>query len=123
MSLQVALHARQLSEKLLDVRALRSSSNHNCFWWMVRDFYGQLIETSSTTYDTEAEARRAADSVARIIRSIASLPFRSSDLCEARHSFSSMRSTLPMCAVPDAGTEFEFWHLYPATTFAHEGSI
>ena len=122
MSLQVALHARQLSAKLLDVRALRSSSNHNCFWWMVRDVYGQRIETSSTTYDTEAEARHAADSVVRTIRSVASPPFRS-DFCKAWQSFSSMRSTLPMCAVPDAGTEFEFWHLYPATTFAHEGSI
>ena len=68
MSEQVALHARALPEHSLDVRVLRSSSDHNRFWWMVRDGYGKVIETSSTTYTTETEARRAADAVARTIR-------------------------------------------------------
>ena len=68
MSLQVALHARALPEHLLDVRTLRSSSNYNRFWWMVRDGYGKVIETSSTTYTTETEARRAADAAAGTIR-------------------------------------------------------
>jgi len=68
MSLQVALQTRALSQHLLDVRTLRSSSDHNRFWWMVRNDSGQLIATSSTTYATHAEARRAADSVARTIR-------------------------------------------------------
>ena len=53
---------------LLDVRVLRSSSDLDRLWWIVRDASGQLIETSSATYANEAEARRAADSVARTIR-------------------------------------------------------
>jgi len=68
MSEQVALHARSLSEHSLDVRVLRSSSGHNRFWWMVRDGCGKVMETSSTTYMTETEARRAADTVAKTIR-------------------------------------------------------
>ena len=60
MSEQGALHARALPEHSLEVRVLRSSSDHNRFWWMVRDASGQLIATSATTYTTETEARRAA---------------------------------------------------------------
>ena len=75
MSLQVALHARALPEHLLDVRTLRSNSKCSRFWWMVRDGYGKIIETSSTTYKTETEARRAADAVARIIRRLVSTPW------------------------------------------------
>ena len=52
----------------LEVRALRSASHRDRFWWLLRDVDGKLIETSSTTYATEAEARRAADMAARAIR-------------------------------------------------------
>ena len=52
----------------LEVRALRSASHRDRFWWMLRDCDGQLIETSSTTYATEAEARCAAERTARGIR-------------------------------------------------------
>ena len=52
----------------LEVRALRSASQRDRFWWMLRNRDGQLIETSSTTYATEAEARWAAERAARAIR-------------------------------------------------------
>ena len=68
MSLRVTIHAGALPEHLLDVRTLRSNSDHKRFWWMVRDPSGQLIETSSITYKTETEAQRAADAVAKTIR-------------------------------------------------------
>ena len=57
MSLQVANHARALPGYPFDVRTLRSNSDNNHFWWMARDVYGKIIETSSTTYKTETEAR------------------------------------------------------------------
>lgn len=59
---------RRLQQRLLDVRALRSTADHSRFWWMVRDIHGQLIETSPATYASETEARRAADAAARSIR-------------------------------------------------------
>jgi hypothetical protein len=68
MSLQVANHARALPGYPFDVRTLRSNSDNNRFWWMARDVYGKIIETSSTTYKTETEARRPADAVAGTIR-------------------------------------------------------
>ena len=52
----------------LEVRALRSASHRDRFWWMLRNRDGQLIETSSTTYATEAEASCAAERAARGIR-------------------------------------------------------
>ena len=52
----------------LDVRVIRSGTNHNRFWWLVREVDGQIIESSPRTYASETEARRAADSAVRTLR-------------------------------------------------------
>ena len=52
---------------LLDVRVIRSTADHNRFWWIVREVDGQIIESSPQTYSSEAEARSAADAAARTL--------------------------------------------------------
>ena len=55
------------SERLFEVKVLRSTSKQNEFWWMVRE-QDKLIDSSLVTYKTEAEAFRAGNAAARAIR-------------------------------------------------------
>ncbi len=52
---------RSGSERMFDVRVLRSASDRSRFWWLLRDQRGRIVEASSNTYDSESQARSAAD--------------------------------------------------------------
>ena len=52
---------RSGSERMFDVRVLRSASDRSRFWWLLRDQRGRIVEASSNTYDSETQARSAAD--------------------------------------------------------------
>ena len=49
---------------MFDVRVLRSASDPNRFWWLLRDQNGRVVETSSSTYNSEEQAFNAADAAA-----------------------------------------------------------
>ena len=55
---------RSPSAFMFDVKVLRSASDRNRFWWLLRDQSGRVVETSSSTYSSEVQAFNAADAAA-----------------------------------------------------------
>ena len=47
------VNKRSPTERMLEVRVLRSASDRSRFWWLLRDQRGRVVEASSKTYDFE----------------------------------------------------------------------
>jgi hypothetical protein len=56
------------SERTFEPKVLRSASNSERYWWVIRSSSGQIVESSHTTYSTKAEALRVANAMARVMR-------------------------------------------------------
>ena len=56
------------SERTYEPKVLRSASNSDRFWWVIRSSNGEIIDSSRTTYPTKADALRAANAVARALQ-------------------------------------------------------
>ena len=60
--------ASKSHERTFETQVLRSASNSDRFWWVIRSSNGQIVKSSHTSYSTKAEALRAANATARALR-------------------------------------------------------